>query len=781
MESGAITDAQITASSSFDEQSVGPQNARIRSEKASGAWCPKSQIHGTNYEFIQINLNQTHVLTGVETQGRYGNGTGKEFATNFMIDYLREGAQWIRYRNRSGHELLDGNKDTMTALLTKLDPPIIASRIRLVPTSKQMRTMCMRLELFGCPNYDGLMFYTQHPEGSRIGFLDFRDRNFEQVEPTGDVKRGLGTLADGKIGTRSPYEDTPDNTTWIGWNKEQTGGEIKLHFDFDTVRNFSSVEFHAFGEKMDQIAVMFSQDGVIFPDSSTIMSVDQAVNKSMRIFQIRIPLHKRPGKALKVNIKFLTEWFFLSEINFNSILYNLPNGIQEIPVEIEETTVTPEVNLGGLLYAALALIAFLILICCFCSILFLRRRKPREKEPLDIYEGDSRAAMIVTTMGNGRTYPSHSYINQLNSMFSGEKTVSTSLSSKSNSSTKSAKTDAPSWQDFHFPPPPPKGVQVNGTEGHYADPSHTLPLLPSMPRPTTLQKTASTLHKSPKKHKMYVDDSLHYATSNIFTTYGFDAIQKVNNNDLEIGADLGEGKFTLVRECRTPYFARAAHKCAKDRGNIHARKALLDELRTLSNLSNPRLVKLLAMDEDAGMILELAELGDVRTLLKSNRKIGLDNLLTICIDAARGLEYLEQMQIIHGHFTPGNVLIDGNLRAKISAPRGQNHHAQLRYSAPESIVMNIWSSKSDMWSFAVTTWEIVQFGEHLPYEGFNNAELVENAQRVLSRDKETLHLVPPETIPRVFQEALKKAFRPDPENRPTFSELTPRLASFYEF
>lgn len=54
MQSGDILDAQITASSSFDKQSVGPQNARLHSELASGAWCPKPQINSKSYEFLQV-------------------------------------------------------------------------------------------------------------------------------------------------------------------------------------------------------------------------------------------------------------------------------------------------------------------------------------------------------------------------------------------------------------------------------------------------------------------------------------------------------------------------------------------------------------------------------------------------------------------------------------------------------------------------------------------------------------------------------------------------------
>ena len=85
MESGALTDAQITASSAFDPQSVGPQNARIRTESASGAWCPKNQIRNGSYEFLQLTLGAMHVISAIETQGRFGNGTGREFVAAYKI------------------------------------------------------------------------------------------------------------------------------------------------------------------------------------------------------------------------------------------------------------------------------------------------------------------------------------------------------------------------------------------------------------------------------------------------------------------------------------------------------------------------------------------------------------------------------------------------------------------------------------------------------------------------------------------------------------------------
>ena len=59
---------------------VGPQYARIRTEIAGGAWCPREPITPDSDEWLQIDLGRVKVITMVETQGRFGNGHGKEYA-----------------------------------------------------------------------------------------------------------------------------------------------------------------------------------------------------------------------------------------------------------------------------------------------------------------------------------------------------------------------------------------------------------------------------------------------------------------------------------------------------------------------------------------------------------------------------------------------------------------------------------------------------------------------------------------------------------------------------
>jgi len=72
---------------------------RLRKETAGGAWCPKSQIEKGVYEWLQVDLRGAHVVTGVQTQGRYDHGRGQEYVEGYTLEYRRPGfAQWRRYK-----------------------------------------------------------------------------------------------------------------------------------------------------------------------------------------------------------------------------------------------------------------------------------------------------------------------------------------------------------------------------------------------------------------------------------------------------------------------------------------------------------------------------------------------------------------------------------------------------------------------------------------------------------------------------------------------------------
>ncbi|RZF34405.1 hypothetical protein LSTR_LSTR012480 [Laodelphax striatellus] len=151
MEEGRIPDKAISASSTYELKSVGPQNARLRQELNGGAWCPKAQISSEVREFLEVDLGRDHLVTLTETQGRFGNGQGQEYAEAFSIEYWRSMlGRWTEYKDSSGKKILQGNSNTYLVQKQDLDLPFVASKVRFIPYSQHPRTVCMRVELYGC-------------------------------------------------------------------------------------------------------------------------------------------------------------------------------------------------------------------------------------------------------------------------------------------------------------------------------------------------------------------------------------------------------------------------------------------------------------------------------------------------------------------------------------------------------------------------------------------------------------------------------------------------------
>uniref|UniRef100_A0AC34GD41 Protein kinase domain-containing protein n=1 Tax=Panagrolaimus sp. ES5 TaxID=591445 RepID=A0AC34GD41_9BILA len=176
---------------------------------------------------------------------------------------------------------------------------------------------------------------------------------------------------------------------------------------------------------------------------------------------------------------------------------------------------------------------------------------------------------------------------------------------------------------------------------------------------------------------------------------------------------------------------------------------------------------------DYSVIIEHIPHGNVRDFIISEKdKIQFGSLLHFCTNIANGMKYLEQARIVHGHLSPRNCLIESNLNVKIAAPRGPLHHAQLRYSAPESIILNEWTHKSDAWSFGVTAWEILHFCEKIPFESLSNPELVDHAKSVVEGLPPKVKLdFNPDYCPAEIRDLLLECCGATPETRPAFLEI----------
>ncbi|KAB7495880.1 Tyrosine kinase receptor Cad96Ca, partial [Armadillidium nasatum] len=194
------------------------------------------------------------------------------------------------------------------------------------------------------------------------------------------------------------------------------------------------------------------------------------------------------------------------------------------------------------------------------------------------------------------------------------------------------------------------------------------------------------------------------------------------------------------------------------------------------------------------VILEYMVGGKLQSYLRSSRANGhpYDNLhgvsssltprdLTIfALQTAKGMDFLSQNGIIHRDLAARNVLVGDNKICKVAdfgfARDVANNHIYerksdgrlpIRWMAPESLFDNIFTTKSDVWSFGVLLWEIVTLGS-TPYPGISAVD-------VMKRVKDGYRLEKPDHCKREIYNIMFYCWDADERHRPSFSELVKSL------
>nr|XP_018896259.1 PREDICTED: discoidin domain-containing receptor 2-like [Bemisia tabaci] len=326
MESGAISDALVTASSSY-VPNVGPKNGRLRLERAGGAWCPKQQVEKGVREYIQMDLSRLHFVTGIQTQGRFDHGRGQEYAEEYMFEYWRPGLKdWKQYSRWDGKQILMGNSDTATVVTHRLMPAVYASQVRVLPYSVHRRTVCLRVEILGCPAKDGMVSYQIPREPSWDTGQDLSDSTYDGEVNETTLSGGMGRLADGIFGGDNFKLDIGygRGSGWVGWRKDSfPKNSFEMVVEFERVRNFSVVHFFTNNlfskgvQVFSKARIQFSMDGQHYGGRTvTYNYMPDTVLENAR--NVTIHLHHHIARFIKIQFHFANQWIMLSEMDFES-------------------------------------------------------------------------------------------------------------------------------------------------------------------------------------------------------------------------------------------------------------------------------------------------------------------------------------------------------------------------------------------------------------------------------------------------------------------------------
>ncbi|XP_037552357.1 neuropilin-2a [Nematolebias whitei] len=145
MESGKISNDQISASTTFYDNRWLPRQARLNND--DNGWTPSED---SSKEFIQVDLHFLKVLTGIATQGAVSKETQKSYyITTFKLEVSTNGEDWMVYRHGKNHKIFHANTDPAEVVLNRVPQPVLARFVRIRPQTWK-NGIALRFELYGC-------------------------------------------------------------------------------------------------------------------------------------------------------------------------------------------------------------------------------------------------------------------------------------------------------------------------------------------------------------------------------------------------------------------------------------------------------------------------------------------------------------------------------------------------------------------------------------------------------------------------------------------------------
>ncbi|XP_058960030.2 uncharacterized protein [Pocillopora verrucosa] len=312
MESGAILDAQITASSEFDGNHAATQGRLnfLAVPGKAGSW--SARTNDVN-QWIQVKLPVYTRITRFATQGR---NAFNQWVTKYKLEYSEDGVTFDYYHEpgQSAAKIFHGNTDSNTIVTHELLPPIQALYIRLRPTA-WFNHISMRMEIYGCPA-------CTKPLGMESGaILDAHITASSEFNGNHAATQGrLNFLAvPGKAGSWSAR--TNDVNQWI---------QVKLP-GYTKITQFATQGRNAFNQWVTKYKIEYSEDGVTFhyyhePGQSVAKIFHGNTDSNTIVTHELLP----PIQALYIRLR-PTAWF--NHISMRMEIYGCPTCAKSLGME----------------------------------------------------------------------------------------------------------------------------------------------------------------------------------------------------------------------------------------------------------------------------------------------------------------------------------------------------------------------------------------------------------------------------------------------------------------
>merc|ERR1712129_636934 len=96
-------------------------------------------------------MEKKMMITGISLHVRWKHGVGQKFSPFVNIMYFDDVTEdFTTYTDIVGEHVKTLNTDTYSVAEVKMVTPVLTDRIRVIPYSHYMRSVCLRVEVMGC-------------------------------------------------------------------------------------------------------------------------------------------------------------------------------------------------------------------------------------------------------------------------------------------------------------------------------------------------------------------------------------------------------------------------------------------------------------------------------------------------------------------------------------------------------------------------------------------------------------------------------------------------------